>query len=124
MVDCCLNIITNMKKKGQDIWDMDNYRGIHLLPIIRQLYSLCLLTEIEELCSGITPENQQGFIKGGRIYASLLSIYALVEKARLQKRKLYVTYVDVKKAFPSAQRELLLQIFSQKGASNKLVRAT
>ena len=56
------------------------------------------MTEIEELCSRIIPENQQGFIKGGRIYASLLSLYALVEKARLQKRKLYVAYVDVKKA--------------------------
>ena len=84
------------------------------MPIIRQLYSLCLLTEIEELYSRIIPENQQGFIKGGRIYASLLSLYALVEKARLQKRKLYVTYVDVKKAFQSAKRELLLQIFSHK----------
>ena len=83
IVDWCLSLITSIKKKGQTIWDMDNYRGIHLLPIIRQLYSLCLLTEIEELCSRIIPENQQGFIKGGRIYASLLSLYALVEKARL-----------------------------------------
>ena len=72
----------------------------------------------------IIPENQQGFIKGGRIYASLLSLYALIEKALLQKRTLYITFVDVKKAFPSAKRELLLQIFSQKGASDELVRAT
>ena len=44
IVDWCMSIITSMKKKGQDIWDIDNYRGMHLLPIIRQLYSLCLLT--------------------------------------------------------------------------------
>ena len=76
------------------------------------------------MCSRIIPENQQGFLKGGRIYASLLSLYALVEAARLQRKPLYVTFVDVKKAFPSAKRELLLQIFSQNGASDELVRAT
>ena len=47
----------------------------------------------------------------------------LVEAARLQKRRLYVTFVYVKKAFPYAKRQLRLQIFSQKVASDELVRA-
>ena len=55
IIDWCMSNITSMKKKGQDIWDFDNYRDIHLLPIIRQLYSLCLLTEIEGPCSNIIP---------------------------------------------------------------------
>ena len=82
-----------------------------------------LLSTGVEYCSEY-PENQQGFIKGGRIYASLLSLYAIVEAARLQRRKLFVTFVDVRKAFPLARRELLLHIFAQKAASDELVRAT
>ena len=124
IVDWCLSIVASIKKKEQDIWVLDNYRGIHLLPIIRQLYSLCLLTEIEDLCIRNILENQQDFIKGGRIYASLFSFCALVEAARLQQQRLYVTFVGVRKAFPSAKRGLPLQIFSQKGASDELVRAT
>ena len=56
-------------------------------------------------------------------YMLLFCLYAMVEAARLQKRKSYVTVVDVKKAFPSARRELLWQVFSQHGVSDELVRA-
>ena len=58
-----MNIVTRIRKKGQDIWDLDNYRGIHLLAVFRQLYNLCLCTESKELSSRIITENQQGFIR-------------------------------------------------------------
>ena len=42
-----------------------------------------LLTEMDHLCTPIIPEFQQGRLKGGRIYASLLALYALSDAARL-----------------------------------------
>ena len=41
---------------------------------------------------------------------------------RLSKRRLYVCFVDVKRAFPSVRREILLQKLSTHGASDSLVR--
>ena len=58
-----------------------------------------LLTEMDHLCTPIIPEFQQGRLKGGRIYASLLALYALSDAARVQRRRLYVTFVNVRKHF-------------------------
>ena len=68
------------------------------------------------------PIFQQGFVPGRRIYASYLSLYALIEKSRLSKRRLYVCFVDVKRAFPSVRREILVHKISIDGASDSLVR--
>ena len=87
------------------------------------LFSTLLADKIHKKGLINIPDNQQGFIiKGGRIDASLLSLYPMAEAARWQRRRLYVTYVDVRKAFPSARRELLWQVFSQRGVTDELVR--
>ena len=52
---------------------------------------------------------QQGFVPGRRIYASYLFLDALIEKSRLSKRRLYMCFVNVKRAFSSVRRETLLQ---------------
>ena len=62
-------------------------------------------------------------MKGRRITASLLALYAVVESSRLQDKRLYVAFVDVKKAFPSCNRALLFRKMSSVGASDRLVRA-
>ena len=94
-----------------------------MLPFFRQWYAMCLSPELEALCARVVPEEQQGFIKGRCIMAAVLSHYALIESARLNNEKLYVTYVDVKKAFPTVNRDLLFQKLSNVGASDRLVRA-
>ena len=78
---------------------------------------------LEALCSRVIPEEQQGFLKGGRIFASYLALYSLIENARMRGQRLFVGYVDVKKAFPSVRRDLLFKKLSELGASDSLVRA-
>ena len=101
---------------------MDSYRGIHCLSLVRQWFALALLPEIEELCAGIILENQQGFVSGGRCYAAILALYAIIECYRLRNVRICV-FVDVCKAFLRANRDILLRKFSAFGASDALVRA-
>ena len=62
-------------------------------------------------------------MKGRRMVAASLAHYALIESARLNCEKLYVTYVDVAKAFPTVNRDLLFHKLCRLGASDRLVRA-
>ena len=110
-----LSVIQLVKKKGNSLVDLSNFRGVHLLCFFRQWFVQCFVPELEALCDStfhgepLVPIFQQGFVPGRRIYASYMSLYALVEKGRLSKRRLYVCFVDVKRAFPSVRREILLQ---------------
>ena len=79
--------------------------------------------KLEELCARVLPIEQQGFLRGRRVYAAHMSLYALIEQARLKGERLFVAFVDVKKAFPSVRRDILFMRLSALGASDALVRA-
>jgi len=85
---------------------------------------MCILPKLEELVARVTPIEQQGFLRGGRIYASYMALYALIERARVHRQRLYVAFVDVRKAFPSVRRDLLWRKLKlELGASDELVSA-
>ncbi len=121
--DWALAIVASIKKKGHDNSDMNNFRGVHILSFMRQWYAACLLEELEALCARVVPLEQQGFVKGGRIYASYVALYALIEQARISDERLFVAFVDVRKAFPSVNRNLLFQKLAKLGAPDFLIRA-
>jgi exonuclease III len=121
--DWSVGIVVTITKKGGSASVMESQRGIHLLHLFRQWYSWCLMVEVEKLCARVVPIEQQGFVSGGRIHAAFMALYAVIEQARLKQERLYVAFVDVKKAFPSVRRDILFQKMSQLGASDSLVRA-
>ena len=83
-----------------------------------------LLPKLEEVVARVTPIEQQGFLRGGRIYASYMALYALIERARVQGQRLHVAFVDVRKAFPSVRRDLLWRKLKvELGAPDELVAA-
>ena len=84
---------------------------------------MCLQPELEQLVANVVPEEQQGFWRGGRIYAAYLALHALIEGARISGERLYVAFVDVRRAFPSVRRDILWRKLSALGASDHLVRA-
>ena len=123
ITDWNMSIVTSIRKKCLDLWNMDSYCAIDCLSLVRQWFALTLLPEIEELCARIIPENQQGFVSGGRCYAAILALSAIFECYRLRNERIWVVFVDVRKAFPSANRDVLLRKLSAFGASDSLVRA-
>ena len=107
--DWALAVIVSLKKKENSVTSMDNMRGVHVLAIFRQWYCRLLIPRLEDVARRVLPDEQQGFRPEGRIYASFLSLYSLLENARLRKERLYICFIDTQKAFPSVRRDLLLQ---------------
>ena len=95
-----LGMVLSLRKKDGKSDVMDDMRGVHLLAFVRQWYASLLLPSLQELASRILPDEQEGFRPGGRVYASYLALFALMENYRLRGKRLFVCFLDIAKAFP------------------------
>ena len=105
------SIIVSSHKKG-DVNQPDNYRGIALTSDISKVYTNILnkrLAEWAEVEEKII-EEQAGFRAGYSTLDHIFSLYAMVQK----HTKLYVAYVDFKKAFDSVNRNALWSVLRKK----------
>ena len=92
-------------KKG-DVNQPDKYRGIGLTSVISKVYNHILnkrLSEWAEVEEKIL-EEQAGFRAGYSTVDHIFSLYAMVQKYLLKHIKLYVAFVEFKKAFDSVNR--------------------
>ncbi len=118
-----ISVLVSIKKKGTSLLDMDNFRGIHVLSFFRQWYAACCIPELLRVARLRVSQLQQGFIKGRKMCAAYLALYALIEAGRLQDRQIFVVFIDVRKAFPSVCREILWRSMSQLGVDPAVLRA-
>merc|ERR1719206_1158107 len=61
------------------------------------------------LRNNLIKDNQTGFTQGGRLEYNLFIIQYLVEKAFINKNKLFLIAIDFKKAFDSIDRSKLIK---------------
>ena len=103
-------IIVPIRKKG-DIHIADNYRGVSLLSIVSKCYTSVLNTRLynwlEE--NDKIVEMQAGFHRNYSTTDQIFNLYAIAQKCLNKKgQKLYVAFVDFKKAFDSVHHDKLL----------------
>ena len=99
-------VIQPLHKKG-DVNQPDNYRGISLLDICSKLYTFILnkrLTDWIEV-NGVLGEEQAGFRENRCTTDHVFTLMACIQKQLLRHRKLYVAFIDFKKAFDTVCRE-------------------
>ena len=119
-------IIHPLYKKG-DPNKADNYRGISLLNILSKVYSHILNNRLNtwiEMQERIG-ENQAGFRKKRSTVDHIFTLYALIHKQLLYHKKLYVAFIDFKKAFDYVDRDKLWGILRKNGikSTSKMYRA-
>lgn len=117
-------IIHPIHKKG-DIGSPDNYRGISLLNISSKLYTRILnkrLTNWTE-ANNILNESQAGFRKSYSTVDHIFSLLATVQRQLSNHRKLYVAFIDFRKAFDLVDRNYLWYVLRKKGISCKMYAA-
>ena len=109
--------------KGGELDDPNNYRGISLNSCLSKLFTLLLNTRITQLCeeNNIIHENQIGFRKGYRTSDHVLTLKTLVDQAFQKKEKLYVCFIDFKKAYDMVWRNGLYLKLLKYGVSSKFV---
>ena len=104
------NYLKPIFKKG-DIWDPDNFRGIAVGSSLGKLFYLILLDRLEmksQQLHLISP-NQIGFMKGHRTADHIFVLKTIVDRiVRIEKKKLFVAFIDFRKAYDRINRSLLL----------------
>ena len=108
------SIIHLFKRKGNPQL-CDNHRGIFLLSIARKFLARVLLNRLNERLeqSGLQPESQCGFRKDRRTIDMIFTARQLQEKCQEQSMDLYMTFVDLTKAFDTVGREGLWKIMAK-----------
>jgi len=119
------SVIVPIHKKGNKL-DPDNYRGISLLPILSKIFSsiltrrLCVWLEDEgKICT-----EQAGFRTDHSTIDHIFTLYAIVTKHVYGqgRGKLYVAFVDYRKAFDSVDRCKLWKILQNSKLSTKFTK--
>ena len=114
-------IIHLYKRKGNR-QACDNHRGISLLCIAGKVLARILLNRLTaHLDQGLLPESQCGFRKGRGTTDMIFAARQIQEKCREQHVPLYVTFVDLTKAFDTVSREGLWRIMAKFGCPNTFI---
>ena len=119
-----LSIIVPIHKKG-DVLNTDNYRGISLLCAMCKVFTAILARRLRmwlEQENKICVE-QAGFRTQHSTIDHIFSLYSMVLKHVYGggRGKLYVTFVDYRKAFDSVNRNRLWTIMENMGLSTKFL---
>ena len=100
-----------------------NHRGITLLQIARKAIARVLLNRRNEYLeqSGRLPESQCGFRKDRGTIDMIFIARQLQEKCQEQNMDLYMTFVDLTKAFDTVSREGLWKIMTKFGCPTNFI---
>jgi hypothetical protein len=119
-------IIQPIHKKG-DKNNPDNYRGISLLSISSKVYGHILNGRLNKWIENneVIGENQAGFRKHYSTVDHIFTLFSLIQKQLLSHKKLYVAFIDFRKAFDFVQREKLWEVLKKNGikGSSKMYKA-
>ena len=101
----------------------DNHRGISLLSIAGKILARALLNRLNEHLerSGRLPESQCGFRKNSGTINMIFTARQLQEKCQEQNVDLYMTFVDLSKAFDTVSREGLWKIMAKFSCPAKFI---
>ena len=109
------SIITIYKNKG-DKRNCNNYHGISLLSVARKcLAKIILRCLVSSITDNTLPESQCGFWSGCSTVDMIFSLRLLQEKCVEQQRSLYITFVDLTKAFDTVGRDGLWKLLLKFG---------
>ena len=109
-------------KKG-DPSNPDNYRGICLASIFSKVFTSIITKRIQNWAEyeNIIDEEQAGFRKGYTTIDNMFILQGIIHKYLTRKRKLYVGFVDFKKAFDTVDRLTLWKILEMYGMKGRML---
>ena len=109
-------IISTIYKSG-DSSDCNNYRGITISSCLGKVFSFILNQRLLNFTSKhkVIPENQIGFMPNSRTSDHVFVLKCAIDKYLRKKKKLYVCFIDFKKAFDSICHDALFLKLQQNG---------
>jgi hypothetical protein len=109
-------------KKG-DATDAGNYRSIQLISLLRKIIALLLAGDLCPLVEPGMLEYQCGFRPQRSCADQLFTLRKLCDLAVEWQQRLYVTFIDLRKAFDSISRPALWAVLRLRGVPAALLAA-
>ena len=116
-------LIVPLHKKG-DTSIPDNYRGISLLSVLSKVFTHIVNSRLMKWAEEkeIINDAQAGFRKGRSTTDNIFTLNAVVEKSFQMNSKVYVAFIDFKKAYDTVNRKLLWSILFKTGIQGKMFK--
>lgn len=116
-------IIHPLHKKGS-LHVPDNYRGISLLNVCSKLYSYIINKRLSKFVeeNDILGEIQAGFRKDHSTIDHIFTLFSMIQRYLLRNKKLYVAFIDFRKAFDLISHCKLWPILQKSGIKGKMLR--
>lgn len=97
-----------------------NYRGISVIPSIARLFSSILSKKIEKEISSLS-EEQSGFRLGRSCLDNIHCLRQIIEKCKSRNVDLYLTFIDLEKAYDSVPRSKLWEAMRRVNIKEKWI---
>jgi len=116
-------VIVPLHKKG-DTSLPDNYRGISLLSIVSKVFTHIINSRLNKWTESnfVINDVQAGFRKGRSTIDHIFTLHAAIEKHFLKSNKLYVAFIDFKKAYDTVNRTVLWSVLIKTGISGRMLK--
>lgn len=105
---------TKTIKKNGDLSHCDNWHGISLLDVNGKLFTKVIQGRLLAVVE-VVPDSQCGFCSGGGCVDMTFCAQQLVEKAREHNSKIYMLFVDLRKAHHSVPCQALRLVLQKYG---------
>ncbi|XP_071648500.1 uncharacterized protein [Temnothorax longispinosus] len=115
--------IIPLVKKGEEK-EVKDYRGITIMPSMYKIYTAVLAERIrnEVEMKNLIPDNQAGFRKGMGTMDQIFTLNYLINRhLGKEKGKMTVLFVDLKAAFDSVDKEVLIKAMKERGVRQGLI---
>jgi exonuclease III len=115
-------VVVPIFKKG-DQRECSNYRGITLLSLPGKVYAKVLHSRLTEVVDQKIQDEQCGFRRGRGTTDQLFLLQQIAEKAWEYAQPVYISFVDLEKAYDRVDRRLMWKTLEEYGVNRQLIRA-
>ena len=118
----CEGVKSALFKSG-DFHDLNNYRGITILPVIENIFEMAFYRRmmfVNEAFNKIDINNG-GFLPGSRTSDNIFILNGLIQRQLAFGRNLYVCFVDFSKAFDMISRHILFYKLIKQGWHGRVI---
>jgi sorting nexin-29 len=121
----CVSKLVPVPKSTQPaaLGDRDMYRGISVSALFSRLLDRLMNKRFEGVVSrlGLRSPTQCGFRPGHGTLDAIFTLHHLISAAQHNRQRLFVVFVDFKKAFDTVRRDLLLERCRQLGVHGQFM---
>jgi hypothetical protein len=115
-------VLVGVLKIGRIATSPESYRLVGLECCLLKFMTLLIDRRLREWAeaNSILPDSQNGFREGYRTHNNSFVLRTAIEKARAEGKVLYITFIDLKNAFPSTHLPTLWSKLFSNGVSGPL----